>query len=66
MRVNIMARITVIAAAIYRMKFGKGKRITSNRDLDWAANFANMLGVEGSTEHQNDFGKSNAAVYGAS
>jgi citrate synthase len=42
---NIIARIPVIAAAIYRMRFGKGDRIPSNSNLDWGGNYAYMLGI---------------------
>ncbi|MBL8008011.1 MAG: citrate (Si)-synthase [Ignavibacteria bacterium] len=43
---NIIARVPQIAAFIYRKKFGKGDMIPPDSKLDWAANFANMLGVE--------------------
>jgi citrate synthase len=43
---NIIARVPVIAAFIYRRKFNKGPKIEANPDLDWAANYAHMLGVE--------------------
>ena len=36
-----------IAAGIYRMRFNKGDRITPDPTLDWAGNFAHMLGIEG-------------------
>lgn len=42
---NIMAKITVMAAGIYRIKFKKGDLIKSDRTLGWAENFAHMLGV---------------------
>lgn len=41
---TLIARIPEIAAGIYRMKLGKA-RIDSDASLDWAANYANMLGV---------------------
>jgi len=43
---NIIARIPQIAAFIYRKKFKKGDMISPDKNLDWAANFAKMLGVE--------------------
>ncbi len=43
---NIIARVTQIAAFIYRKKFGKGDMIPPDNNLDWAANFAKMLGVK--------------------
>lgn len=36
-----------IAAGIYRMRFNKGDRIAPDPSLDWAGNFAHMLGIEG-------------------
>lgn len=43
---DILARITVIAAGIYRMKFKKGRRIGWKKGLDWGGNFAHMLGIK--------------------
>ncbi|MDQ3020138.1 MAG: citrate (Si)-synthase [Bacteroidota bacterium] len=43
---NIIARVPQIAAFIYRKKFNKGDMIASDRNLDWAANLAKMLGAE--------------------
>ena len=42
---NIIARVPVIAAGIYRRKFNKGPRIEPNPNLDWGANYAHMLGI---------------------
>ena len=42
---NLIARIPVIAAYIYRRKFNKGPRINSDYSLDWASNYARLLGV---------------------
>ena len=42
---NLLARIPVIAAYIYRRKFNKGPRINSDYSLDWAANYARLLGI---------------------
>jgi len=41
---SLIARLPEIAASIYRVKFGKGQLLAPDRNLDWAANFANMLG----------------------
>lgn len=41
----LIARVPILAAAIYRKKFNKGPRIESDPTLDWGANFARMLGV---------------------
>lgn len=43
---NIIARVTQIAAFIYRKNFKKGDMIPPDPTLDWAANFAKMLGVK--------------------
>ncbi|MFA5010884.1 MAG: citrate (Si)-synthase [Ignavibacteria bacterium] len=43
---SLIARIPIIAAYIYRRKFNKGPRINSDDTLDWAANYARLLGVE--------------------
>jgi len=42
---NIIARVPVLAAGIYRKKFNKGARIEPNPKLDWGANYAHMLGI---------------------
>ncbi len=42
---DILAKIPVIAAGVYRMRFKKGKRISPKKGLTWAANYAHMLGV---------------------
>lgn len=43
---NLIARIPIIAAYIYRRKFTKGPRINPDNNLDWAANYARLLGTE--------------------
>ncbi|KAA0210149.1 MAG: citrate (Si)-synthase [Ignavibacteriaceae bacterium] len=42
---NLIAKMPVIAAYIYRKRFNKGERIESDKTLDWAANFGHMLGI---------------------
>ncbi len=42
---DILAKIPVIAAGVYRMRFKKGKRISPKKGLTWAENYAHMLGV---------------------
>ena len=42
---RLIARLPAIAAWIYRKRFNKGSRIASKPDLDWGANFAQMMGV---------------------
>ena len=47
---NLIARLPAIAAYIYRKKFNKGPRIKEDNKLDWASNFAHMLGVKTEVE----------------
>ena len=42
---RIIARLPEIAAWIYRKRFNKGPKIASNPKLDWAANYAHMMGI---------------------
>ena len=42
---KIIAVLPEIAAGVYRLRFGKGPRIASNPELDWAADYAAMLGL---------------------
>jgi len=42
---TLIAQIPIVAAKIYRRTFKDGKMPASRKDLDWAGNFANMLGV---------------------
>lgn len=41
---NLIAMVPQIAAYIYRHKFKNNQYIERNPDLDWAGNFAHMLG----------------------
>ena len=43
---NLIACLPVLAAAIYRRKFKGADLIAPNTQLDWAANFAHMMGFE--------------------
>lgn len=43
---NLLAKLPAIAAGVYRLRFRKGNRISAKRDLDWAGNYARMLGIE--------------------
>ncbi len=47
---DLIAKMPVIASAIYRTRFGKGDIIKPMKDLDWGANYAYMLGVEGNMD----------------
>ncbi len=41
---DIMATVGEISAWIYRKKYGKGPKIASNPKLDWASDYAHMMG----------------------
>lgn len=43
---NLIARLPRVAAYIYRRKYKDGDHIQPNGMLDWAGNFAHMLGFE--------------------
>lgn len=43
---NLIACLPRVAAYIYRRTFHNGEHIAPNPDLDWAGNFAHMLGVK--------------------
>ncbi len=44
--ITLIARLPQLAAYIYRRKYHDGQGIEPDADLDWAANFAHMLGFE--------------------
>ncbi len=44
--IRLLAKLPAIGAGIYRMRFDKGSRISPDKDLDWGANFAHMLGID--------------------
>ncbi len=43
---NLIAKLPVVAAYIYRRKYKNGDHIAADTSLDWAANYAHMLGME--------------------
>ncbi len=43
---NLLARLPQVAAYIYRRTYKNNEHIAPNPDLDWAANFAHMLGYD--------------------
>lgn len=47
--VDLIARLPRVAAYIYRRKYKWGEHIQPNGLLDWAGNFAHMLGYEDNT-----------------
>lgn len=50
---NLIARLPRIAAYIYRRTYHNGDHIAPNLSLDWAANFAHMLGISGEDDFKN-------------
>src|SRR5690606_25590413 len=42
---NLVARLPKIAAYIFRRQYFDGNHIEADNSLDWAANFAHMLGI---------------------
>ncbi len=44
---NLVARLPRIAAYIYRRTYHNGEHIAPDITMDWAGNFAHMLGIEG-------------------
>ena len=44
--IRLLGILPGIAAGIYRMRFNKGDLIAPDSSLDWAGNFAKMLGIE--------------------
>ena len=43
---DLVARLPVVAAYIYRRAYKGGGRVEANPDLDWGANFAHMMGID--------------------
>jgi citrate synthase len=50
---NLIARLPRIAAYIFRRSFFDGDHIAPDNSLDWAANFAQMLGVSDSPDFKS-------------
>jgi citrate synthase len=44
---NLIARLPRVAAYIYRRTYHNGNHIAPDISLDWGANYAHMLGIEG-------------------
>lgn len=49
---NLIAKLPNIASYIYNLRYKGGRRVEYDPDLDWSANFANML-VVGNKEYQD-------------
>ncbi len=43
---NLIAKLPEISAYIYRLKYQDGNFIKPDPELDWAANFAHMMGIQ--------------------
>ncbi len=43
---NVIARLPEVAAYVYRRKYKGGKTLSPSSQLDWAGNFAHMLGYD--------------------
>jgi len=43
---NLIARLPAVAAYIYRRKYKGGKAVQADSNLDWAGNFAHLLGFD--------------------
>lgn len=50
---DLIAKLPRIAAYIYRRSFHNGDHIAPSKTLDWAANFAHMLGVSKKVSFKN-------------
>jgi len=50
---NLIARLPRVAAYIYRRSYHNGDHIAPDLSLDWAANFAHMLGISDADDFKN-------------
>lgn len=48
--INLIAKLPIVAAYIYRRTYKNDEHIAQDKSLDWGANFAKMLGVNDSDE----------------
>jgi citrate synthase len=46
---NLISRLPIVSAYIYRKTFHNGQHIAADKKLDWSANFAHMLGKDDSS-----------------
>ena len=46
---NLIAKLPTLAAGVYRIRFNKGARIEPDPSLDWAGDYARMLGIDDPT-----------------
>lgn len=43
--IRLVAKLPAVGAGVYRIRFEKGELISPDKNLDWGANFAHMLGI---------------------
>ncbi len=43
--IRLVAKLPAVGAGVYRIRFNKGDLISPDKNLDWGANFAHMLGI---------------------
>ncbi len=48
--INVIARLPIVAAYIYRRTYKNSEHIAADKTLDWGANFAHMLGMGASAD----------------
>ncbi len=51
---RLIAKLPVLAAGVYRIRFGKGEPITSSSAQDWGGGYAQMLGIADPDGHFAD------------
>ena len=43
--IRLLAKLPILGAGIYRMRFGKGDRIDPDPSLDWSGNFVHLIDI---------------------
>jgi len=43
--IRLLAKLPILGAGIYRMRFGKGDRIDPDPNLDWSGNFVHLIDI---------------------
>jgi citrate synthase len=44
--IDLLAKLPSVAAGVYRIRYDKGDLIPYDKNLDWGANYAHMLGID--------------------
>jgi citrate synthase len=47
---RLLGMLPAIAAGVYRLRYNKGARLVPDTQLDWAANFVHLLGLDNQSE----------------